>query len=766
MIFDTPKLAKLALCATLFCAAAATPATAEMRMLPGEVSKFELPRFDEKTGAKLWEIFGDRAKFLDGEKIDVLKVKLDLFDKATAKRRAEILSDTALVEIASKTATSQSELRVNGDAFDIKGKRWRWDGEHGIVEIFSDVEINFNPAEIAKNPDSDAAKLERTTVFGDRARLENGGDDNKFFVSGNAKVRSQSLSVDCDSIEVHSGGNGAKNAEEISSIFAVGNVVMSREGRTAKAARAEIFPRRDEAVLTGSPEIEDSASKAKLSGDKILFLKEAKSLKTSASRDGKIRAKTLFFHTGDNGETQKIEIFADKILMSAQETQNRFDFNGNVRVSGDGFTAKCGNIVAFAKNVEAEKPEVKIIKGYGGVHLKNDDGDAYANELYIYPKEAKTSLSGGVKLVNGKDGTTLEADTLELFKNENYGTATARKNGFVKLTISENAADLDALAGATPAEKPAKKASKSGKASAKPNKPKNGESVVKARVLYFERRGDTAKFVFDKDVSILSKNVVATCGQMNVYSVSKADNSSRIAKIEAFDAVRVIQNEYTASAEKASIYPKNNEPSSAAKSKAPHKFVELSVWEKKPNVRPKILLPAMRNLGFENPMVSRKTKPRMTVVVSDRQWLDSSADGEKYCFAGNVKITATDTDGACDKIEIAITPPENGKRREISDIMLSGNVKMTQGEKEISCGRARIYAKDEVAVLTENPVIFNREDNTRAAGAKIVYNKGSKLVSIQNDDPAHAADSDEDFSDISKKRPSITLPEFNLKKPR
>ena len=53
MIFDTPKLAKLALCATLFCAAAATPATAEMRMLPGEVSKFELPRFDEKTGAKI-----------------------------------------------------------------------------------------------------------------------------------------------------------------------------------------------------------------------------------------------------------------------------------------------------------------------------------------------------------------------------------------------------------------------------------------------------------------------------------------------------------------------------------------------------------------------------------------------------------------------------------------------------------------------------------------------------------------------------------------
>ena len=34
----------------------------QMTMLPGEVTNFELPRFDEKSGNKLWELFGKKAK--------------------------------------------------------------------------------------------------------------------------------------------------------------------------------------------------------------------------------------------------------------------------------------------------------------------------------------------------------------------------------------------------------------------------------------------------------------------------------------------------------------------------------------------------------------------------------------------------------------------------------------------------------------------------------------------------------------------------------
>ena len=59
--------------------------------------------------------------------------------------------------------------------------------------------------------------------------------------------------------------------------------------------------------------------------------------------------------------------------------------------------------------------------------------------------------------------------------------------------------------------------------------------------------------------------------------------------------------------------------------------------------------------------------------------------------------------------------------------------------------------------MTDNPVVYNREDNTRAAGEKIVYNKGSKRVAILNETAAPKAD---DFSEAEKKRPTVVLPEF------
>ena len=88
---------------------------------------------------------------------------------------------------------------------------------------------------------------------------------------------------------------------------------------------------------------------------------------------------------------------------------------------------------------------------------------------------------------------------------------------------------------------------------------------------------------------------------------------------------------------------------------------------------------------------------------------------------------------------------------------------MRQGLKEITCGKAHIYAKDEVAVLTKNPIVFNKEDNTRAAGEKIIYNKGAKLISVQQDESKTQED---EFDDVQKKRPQIILPEFNTKKVR
>ncbi len=734
----------------------------QMTMLPGEVTNFELPRFDETTGNKLWELFGKKAKFLDSDRIAATDIRLELFDKKTLALRATAESPSANVSVSKKTVESPSKLFIKGEEFDLSGVKWFWDGDADLVKIFSNVVINFNPKQDSKDEKKSSKKdtisAQKTVITGNSAKLDNSGKDNKFFIDGNAKVRSENLAVDCDNIETISGDSGTKvGSNEISMIYARGNVVMTRDNRVAKAQKAVIYARENEAVLSGSPEIEDLASKATLSGFEIHFLKETKSVKTYSSKDFSTRAKSVFFHSSDSGELQKIEIEANEILMTSEDSQNRFVFAGKVKVKGAEFAAKCEKITVLAKNAETEKPEVKVIECRQNVSLSNVDGNATAREMDIFPKKGAETfeLRGDVVLISAKDSSKLTASKLTLFKAENRGIAEASKRGYVRLLIPEDASSsaISSIDGTLSGKSSVSK-SRIGKQRAS----KQQNSVISSRSIEFFRKGDSSKFIFSKDVSIVSPKVSATCEKMIVYSVSKKgeaqkNNSGKIEKIEAFENVRIVQNAYTASSEVAMIYPIVD----SADKKAPHKFVELLVSKEKPNVRPKILLPPMREMGFDTPN-SKKSRPRMTVIVSDRQWLISEAGGEKYFFEGNVKISATDTEGACDKIEVKIPPQTRGKRREISEIMLTDNVQLTSGLKDISCGKAHIYARDKVAILTKNPIVFNREDNTRAAGEKIVYNHGSKIVSIQ-EDTSGAVD---EFDEVEKKRPSITLPEFDL----
>ena len=116
---------------------------------------------------------------------------------------------------------------------------------------------------------------QKTSITGDSARLENSSKENKFYVVGNAKVRSENLKVDCNTLTAITGDSqGQKSEGDISLIDAKGGVVLVRDNRMAKAAHAIILPREDEAVLSGKPEIVDISSKAKLSGHKIFFIKE------------------------------------------------------------------------------------------------------------------------------------------------------------------------------------------------------------------------------------------------------------------------------------------------------------------------------------------------------------------------------------------------------------------------------------------------------------------------------------------------------------
>ena len=76
-----PKIwAKPAAAAFALAFAAALCAQRMTTMLPGTVKNFELPNFNENTGAKEWELFGEKASYKSDTRIDVESFKLLLFE--------------------------------------------------------------------------------------------------------------------------------------------------------------------------------------------------------------------------------------------------------------------------------------------------------------------------------------------------------------------------------------------------------------------------------------------------------------------------------------------------------------------------------------------------------------------------------------------------------------------------------------------------------------------------------------------------------------
>lgn len=100
--------AKPAAAAFALAFAAALCAQRMTTMLPGTVKNFELPNFNENTGAKEWELFGEKASYKSDTRIDVESFKLLLFEDGargalkaaiTSRRRGWIPSKSSCREI-------------------------------------------------------------------------------------------------------------------------------------------------------------------------------------------------------------------------------------------------------------------------------------------------------------------------------------------------------------------------------------------------------------------------------------------------------------------------------------------------------------------------------------------------------------------------------------------------------------------------------------------------------------------------------------------
>ncbi len=721
-------------------------AQSDMRMLPGVIENFELPNFDETSGYKDWELFGETAQYISHEKIDITQLKLDVYDgKETQVKKLTFTSPKASVSAKSSEAKSTDTLKIFADGFMLDGKDWHWYAKTSKLDIAQDVFVNFEKAPAPK-----------MTIKSQSATFTHVGDNNTFLFKGGVIIERLDMKTSCDELSaVASKSGGASSKDGIKEVVAKGHVNFIQGAKSATGGIALISPSEETVTLLERPELKDADSKSSLTGAKIFLDKQQQSI--SSFSDDKIRACAVIIDERRKSSDIMV-VSSDKIVLSQKPAEKRsyFDFMGRVEVISSQFNAHCDTLRASSLTGKNGSNEIDKIDGNGNVKLLKDGKVAAAESLEIFPEKSETWLQKNASLEDESKGIRLDADTIILLQEQNSALAIADKQDASKKVVTTiNQGASRAFEGA---QKP------------------SGKTVINSGLLHTKKYEKGTVLNFSSGVEIISDDAKATCKKMDVYADNIGNDGEKVSikQIVASEDVVITQENYVAEAELAHIFPKvEDEKTSEKPSEKPaaHRFVELLISEKNPAKRPLIKLPELENTGLED---SKKTankdaKISHTIISSDKQTLVNTPSADRYFFEGNVKISGRQMQGSCEKIEVImrkkpepvviskdVKPLE--KSKVLDKIIMSGNVQIAQGLKQASCGKAEIYPLKETIVLTQNPLVINKEDNTRAVGARIIYVNGQKGVSIESG----LEDEDDEGKPILK-RPTIILPSWDKK---
>lgn len=126
-----------------------------------------------------------------------------------------------------------------------------------------------------------------------------------------------------------------------------------------------------------------------------------------------------------------------------------------------------------------------------------------------------------------------------------------------------------------------------------------------------------------------------------------------------------------------------------------------------------------------------------TTVTSDGEGEMVSTDKETtITFHNNVVVTGTDLRLTCDYLQVIVLRVGDptaaiGKLERFKSLLATGNVHLVQGARDAACGRAEVLPGQDRIIMTEDPVIVDRDQNTRIRGKKITIIRGSRQVLVE-----------------------------------
>jgi len=124
--------------------AGVSAAGAFAQMVPdAPVKNFRLPMFGD-DGYRVWDLRGREGRYVSRDQVDVIDMRLFVFSSEQPNQvQTEIRSPKATMLIRENRAQGDESILVVGDAFQVEGQRWLWDGEANRVVIDEQVKVTF-----------------------------------------------------------------------------------------------------------------------------------------------------------------------------------------------------------------------------------------------------------------------------------------------------------------------------------------------------------------------------------------------------------------------------------------------------------------------------------------------------------------------------------------------------------------------------------------------------------------------------------------------
>jgi lipopolysaccharide export system protein LptA len=132
----------------------------------------------------------------------------------------------------------------------------------------------------------------------------------------------------------------------------------------------------------------------------------------------------------------------------------------------------------------------------------------------------------------------------------------------------------------------------------------------------------------------------------------------------------------------------------------------------------------------------RAADPQDTTIESVSAESVSTDTETTTIFHDQVVAVGNDLTLNCDYLKVVATRIGDktvtlGKYGKFRYMLATGHVRMVQGDRVATCGRAEVFPGEDRVVLTENPVVEIASEGYKASGPRMVLYRGQRRAVIE-----------------------------------